>query len=548
MRPVHLSIAGLVMAVAALSGCPTQPVETDAGAVVGLRLQTAGGPVEVFKGIPYAAPPVGEMRWQPPGPAPSWEGIRPGFFATPPCMQGSGLLAASSIVPPSPDPCEDCLYLTVWRPANASEEPLPVMVWYHGGSFQSGTGDFPAYDGSALANQGVIVVTVNSRLGAFGYMAHPAFSAESPDGISGNYGVLDKIAALEWVQRNAAAFGGDPGNVTVFGISSGAMGVGCLLVSPLAEGLFHRAIMQGGSTWPLPPLRADVPGEDVPGEVFPGELPSAEEIGLVTAESLAISGTGPAAAAALRALPPADILEAENGSDIFAFRLGDNPTVDGVVIPEQPILMLQAGDFNRIPLLIGSNRDEASGYLVIYDEFLRWRAPQYTAFIHEFFGQDAEAILALYPPRGQFFVWAELNRLVTDIAFFAPARMFAHATAEAGLPAYRYYFTQRPGNIAGDVFGAHHAAEVPFVFNTLIARSHFTPEDRALARTMQRYWTRFAATGDPNGPGDPEWPLDSPDADTLLELGPQIGARSHYRQEEADILAQFLQGLYEAAR
>ena len=535
VRRVAMTGPWLLVALFALTGCPAVVVETESGAVAGLRMHSPHGPFEVFKGIPYAAPPIGELRWRPPEPAEPWHGILPAFEPPPPCLQDSGWLSFVSVVPPSPEPCEDCLYLNVWRPANAGHEPLPIMVWIPGGGFQGGTGDFPLYDGAPLNAEGVILVTVNFRVGTLGFLAHPALSAESPEGISGNYGMLDKIAALEWVQRNAAAFGGDPDNVTLFGISSGAMGIGALLATPMAEGLFHKAIIQGGPTWPLPPLRSDNPA-----------TASAEAIGQQTAAKLGINGNGPAAAAALRALPPDELLDATNDSDLFNLRLGDNPTVDGVIISGQPLLMLQAGEVNPVPLLIGANEDEASVYTVISDHFDQWGPADYEDFVLEFFAGDAHAILAEYPVSDP--IMPTLNRLVTDFAFVVPTRLYAHAAASHGAPVYRYHFTQRPGNIVGDIFGAHHAAEVPFVFDTLIGRSARDPGDRALAAAIRRYWTRFAKTGDPNGPGDPHWPQDTPATDTHLELGPQIRPGQHLRHDEAALLTPILQQYYEGAR
>ena len=526
-----------VLAAGLLAGCPTEPVELESGAVIGLRQWSPSGSAEVFKGIPYAAPPVGDLRWQPPEPPAAWDGVRAAFVAGPACAQSAGTMSSSALFLPSPDPCEDCLTLNVWRPAEPSDEPLPVMVWIHGGSFESGTGAFPVYDGSTFASKGMIVVTINYRLGSLGYLAHPALSAESPHGVSGNYGLLDQIAALQWVQDNAAAFGGDPDRVTVVGHSAGSMSVGFLLVSPLAEGLFQRAIMQSGVPWPALPLRSSDP------EV----IPSAEVEGLAWAEALGVQGDGPAAAEALRALPTVEILGIEIDIDPWDFRFAFSPSVDGVVLPDQPLLMMQAGDFNRVPLLIGSTRDEATVFMVGSNEFIRWRAAEYEAFVEDFLGIDAASVLALYPPPSGF-VFGGLNRLFSDFSMFALSRTTAKFVAAQALPVYPYYFTLRPANVAGEILGAHHGAEVPFVFDTLLPGSALTREDRELARAMQGYWARFIISGDPNGGEAPFWPPYDPETDAYLELGSEIRVDSRQPSGPLDTLEAILLRLNEDAR
>lgn len=539
MNAPRLALPGVLFALLALAACPPLPpapeVATDAGPVIGVSLGFRAD-VDAYKGIPYAAPPVGDQRWRPPAPAVPWEEPLDAAAFRAQCPQPSSTLGGREGEVRGVERCEDCLYLNVWRPSDAAPgADLPVMVWIHGGGFQTSSGGSPFYDGENLARRGVIVVTFNYRLGKLGFLAHPALSGEDPDNLSGNYGLLDQIAALEWVQRNIAQFGGDPGNVTIFGESAGGMSVGFLLVSPLTEGLFHRAVLQSGIPWPAPILDRATPMR-----------PSAEDEGLEIAASLGITGTGAAAAAALRAVPAEDLIGIAEELEPWELRVPYGPVVDGIVVPDQPMLLMQAGAFHRVPIMAGSNADEATLFLIGSEEYRVWRASQYLAFVNGFFGPDAAAVLALYPaPRA--FAFDQMNRLSSDFGMLTPTRMLVEAADAHGVPAFKYYFTRRPRNIGGDLLGSHHAAEIPFVFGNLFARSNISPNDRALSDLMQQYWIQFAATGNPNMRGMPFWPAYDTATDPHLELGDVVRAGAQLLKAEADLFIGILQAMYENA-
>ncbi|HEX6998113.1 MAG TPA: carboxylesterase family protein [Gammaproteobacteria bacterium] len=459
------------------------PIRLDAG-LLGAPAEVRDG-VQVFKGIPFAAPPVGELRWRAPQPVPEWEGVRPADRFGNVCIQppGQGRLNIA-VLPDSPPMGEDCLYLNVWTPADDANERLPVMVYFFGGAFTEGAGSVPLYDGTALAAKGAVVVTMNYRLGAFGFFAHPALTAESEHGASGNYGLMDMLASLRWVQRNIAAFGGDPDNVTVFGQSAGAMAIAALVSSPRAAGLFRRAISQSGA-WmglgPAPAMRTRA---------------SAEEAGRTAAAAV-----GAETAAELRALGADDVAQKLRGAGMI---------VDGWVIPEDPSAVFAAGRQNAVDVLVGSNRDEAS--------FLPGgtTAAQLEEQARARWGDLAEEFLALYPHATDAEAARSAAQSFSDGAFWH-MRLYADYQVQRGRRAWLYYFTQNPPAPDGQPpFPAAHAAEVPYVFANigelplfpdrslpdLAARS---APDLALADRMSSYWVNFARSGDPNGDGLPRW-------------------------------------------
>lgn len=523
MRSTYVRSMGLAFfAAVSMFGCSTDEVTIESGKVAGLHL-TGRNKVDVFKGIPYAAPPVGDLRWRPPQPVEPWEGVRECVEYGPACPQPStwGAAAKARRVDAM---SEDCLYLNVWRPSDTGNGGLPVMVWIHGGAFRRGAGSL--YDAEELASQGVVVVTINYRLGPFGFLAHPALSEESGEGVSGNYGLLDQIAALQWVHDNIAAFGGAPGNVTIFGESAGSMSVGCLLVSPLARGLFHRAIMESGIPWQLDLLRGDS-----------SNSATAEEKGMELASRLDVPGAGSEAAAALRAVDAETLLErafsAEDGLMPYT------PAVDGYLLKDQPLKLLRAGEFTPVPLMVGSNQDEGNLFLLAE----RWRhestEEEYTELAETYFGDWADDVLALYPPvAGE--MKEQLNRLFSDYFTFTPSRMTVRAVSEQVADTYFYYFTRTPNSILGRVLGAFHGAELAYVFGDLRGAPAWSPADRRLSRAMQAYWVRFAATGNPNGGGDISWPAYDAQSDQILELGKSISVHDHLLREQADLLEQIL--------
>lgn len=442
--------------------------------------------VRVFKGIPYALPPVGAARWKPPVAAPAWSGERDATRFGPACIQPQsrpGSVYSEGAITMS----EDCLSLNIWTPANAAKvgKGLPVFVWIHGGSLTTGAGSQAMYDGVKLAGRGLVVVTINYRLGVLGYFAHPSLSAESFEKVSGNYGLLDQVAALEWVKRNIAAFGGDPGNVTIAGESAGALSVMYLMATPRADGLFHKAIAQSAYMISTPELRQARFGND-----------SAEANGVKVAEA-----AGAADLAALRALPPETLRDA-------AAKIGYLPfgAIDGKVLPRQLVDTFDRGEQARVPILAGYNSGEIRS--------LRFLLPPpvdsatYERTIRERYGSFAEAFLKLYPASDP----GESALAITRDAMYGwTAQRLAEKQTAAGAPGYLYMFDH--GWPLASEFNLHgfHAAEIPFVFGTMAATPKLWPRppgrlvDARLADAMQGYWASFAKTGKPEARGAAEW-------------------------------------------
>jgi para-nitrobenzyl esterase len=442
---------------------------------------------------------------------------------------------------------EDCLYLNVWSPAKSADERLPVMVWIHGGSFETGSGSMEVYGGQNLAAKGMVVVTINYRLGPLGFLAHPALSAESAEGTSGNYGLLDQIAALEWVQKNVAGFGGDPANVTVFGESAGAISILDLLVSPLAEGLFARAIVQSG-------ILLDYGF----GVSTTGMLEGGEDAGVAFVEKLGIDGADTASAevlAQMRAKTPDELLAAAGtvaeDSSLMAQGLTWKPVVDGRLLLDLPTILWGSGARQNIPLLIGSNADEGNAFL----NGLTVSPEEYEAQMRKIFGDYADEALALYPVESEEDIVPAFSRMLTEVGFASTARFAARSmsapaalsaqAADSGAqpaPTYLYQFTRVPMDNA---MGAFHGVEIPYVFGNadlFTVLGQIEQADYDLSETIMGYWTRFAATGDPNGEGAPEWPRYDQASDEHLELGDTIQVGSGLYKEACD-LADRVRGL-----
>jgi para-nitrobenzyl esterase len=499
------------------------PIKTSSGLVSG-----AGAELSVFKGIPYAAPPVGELRWKPPVAPQSWTGVRAAVefgFACPQPAFAPWVL---------PKQNEDCLTLNVWTPAKKAGQKLPVMVWIHGGGFFVGAGSQSIYDGEALARRGAVVVTFNYRLGVLGFLAHPALTRESPHQSSGNYGLLDQIAALQWVHDNIAAFGGDPKRVTIFGESAGGTSVYMLLVSPLARGLFQRAIAESGA-WlyrPLSHLSQSWYGK-----------PPAEKLGADLGANLA----------ELRALPAEEVLKRGlRLPELFFDRGYDRrPIVDGWVIPDDPGALFDSGRYNRVPLLAGTNGDEATLFMQV--------APvntlaAYRDWARSTFGDsDGARLLELFPASADSELRQVASRITADSAFLHGARCVARAMSGTNR-VWMYHFTRVNGLGRAMKLGAFHGSEMAYAWGNLahpffdlpghpmtaVASKPdlFDARDHALSGEMNGAWVRFAATGDPNGPGLPSWPAYDRTGDRYLELGDKTAPAAKLREKELDFFDQ----------
>lgn len=482
MKKAGIFLKGLVLA--ALVSCasapdPSQAVRTETGTITG---KYADG-VTSYRGIPYAEPPVGDLRWKPPVPKASWDGTLNATRFGPACIQPrprSGSIYAN----PPDEISEDCLTLNVWK--KDSVEKAPVFVWIHGGSLVGGHGGEPIYDGARMAREGVIVVTINYRLGVLGYLAHPELSAESPDGTSGNYGLLDQIEALRWVKQNIAAFGGDPENVTVAGESAGALSILFLMSSPEARGLFHKAILQSAYMVTLPELKT----------AKHGQL-AAEDIGVWVASQVKATSVSE-----LRAADAEKLSAAAATAGYFPLA-----TIDGKVLTRQMVDTFDRGEQAPVPVIAGFNSGEIRS--------LRFLAPpppesaaEYEAKIRELHGDLADEFLRLYPstnlkeavlaaPRDSLYGWTA-SRLVRK----------QNAVGQAG---YLYYFDHTyPAASAMDLHGFH-GAEIPYIFGTMSLTPPYWPEIPA-SKTVQKlsthlmdFWTEFARTGKPSSPGAPEW-------------------------------------------
>ncbi|THD58486.1 carboxylesterase family protein [Phenylobacterium sp.] len=467
-------------------------VSTDTGR---LRGSTANG-IAAYEGVPYAAPPLGLLRWREPQPVQRWKGIRDATAFAPACLQ----LGVSMAGEPDPRTDEDCLYLNVWASAKRPRGQSPVMVFIPGGGYANGATSLPLYWGDRLARRGVVVVTVAYRLGALGYLAHPELTAESPHHSSGNYGLLDQIAALAWVKRNIAAFGGDPGRVTIFGQSAGAMSVSMLMASPLAQGLFQGAIGESGGLFE-------------PLQLAPSySLSVAERDGVSYAKSV-----GASSVAELRRLPGAALLHGEAGKVT-------HPVVEPYALPLSPYDAFVAGKQARVPVLVGWNAEEPRSLTDLGSV----RAATFTQDIRKAFGPLPSAMIDAYPHADDAQAVQARTGFERDLRFAWDDWTWARLQARAGPPAYVYRFERRPPFPAGSVradWGASHFAELWYVFDHLDQETWtWTSADRKLADAMAGYWVDFAKRGDPNGPGRPAWPRFKADDGAILRLNDLIAA------------------------
>ena len=544
------SMAAMAAAIGVGATAPPQPstiAQVDTGQLQGV----SDDGVLSFKGIPFAAPPVGELRWRPPQPAARWTGVRQAAEFGAPCMQGRGgpppaagaragapaAQGAPTAAPPAPPanvtaplgPSEDCLTLNVWRPADPAARNLPVMVWIYGGGFTGGSSSAPNTSGAQFAKQGVVLVAMNYRVGRFGFFAFPGLSAERPNENKGNYAYMDQIAALQWVKRNIAAFGGNPNNVTIFGFSAGGVSVHSMLASPQARGLFHKAIVESGgsrdSVLTARPMRAD--GAD------PNYPVSAETIGTQFAKSMGIEGTDQAALDKLRGLSADQILRgAPAQPGVNAPNYETTPILDGKLITETAETAYKGRRQPKVPLLLGSNSADTAGNRV--------RATTKEEFFNRFGKWSAQA-KAAYDPDGTTDLAVMVTRANDDFGQAEPAHFAADAFAANGSPVYLYRFSYVQTSMRDMMrTGAPHGGEIAYVFGTLSGGRGGAPtaEDLAVSRMAQGYWVNFAKTGNPNGAGLPEWPRHDPKKDLIFDFRPDgtAGAGPDVRKARLDVM------------
>lgn len=469
-----------------------QPVKVKTGLVSGT---TAGDPsIAVFKGIPYAAPPVGDLRWRAPRPAAAWQGIRKADQFSASCVQNIvterkpwtfEFMAHGEI-------SEDCLYLNIWTPAKSASEKHPVLLWMYGGGNVEGSASVPVYDGENLAKKGLVVVTINYRLGVFGFFTHPALTKEADT--SGNYGILDQVAALQWVKENIAAFGGDPALVTIAGQSAGASDAHTLVASPLAKGLFARAIEQSGSNIAAT-LRT---------------LPDQEKDGVRFAEA-----KGAHSLADLRAISWKDLM-VPVAADASGTALRFGPVVDGRLLPALPNEIFAQGKQNDVPELTGLNKDDLGGGVPHPDTTVE----AFEKSASQRYGDMSAAFLKLYPAGSKEQAGLSQNDSARDQMRTSMYLWALNRAKTAKTKAYTYYWDHTLPGPDADKYGAFHTSEVPYVFNSLAKSDRpFTDADHKIGEMMSSYWANFAMTGDPNGKGLAHWPSVSEKPGMTMELG-----------------------------
>jgi para-nitrobenzyl esterase len=469
-------------------------VKVTGGSVQGV----ANGNIVSFKGIPFAAPPTGENRWRAPQPVKNWQGVKHADTYAAGCMQDPSM---GVMLGAPPNVSEDCLYLNVWTPAHTPNDRLPVMVWIYGGAFAAGMTSIPVFDGTRFAQKGVVLVSIAYRVGPFGFLATPQLGREGRG--SGNYGLLDMIAALQWVKKNIDNFGGDPSRVTIFGESAGGIAVSMLCASPLARGLFHRAISESGGNF-QPPKYANEGGQNG----MPLKL--ADKLG-----EQFLSGLGTNDIKAARTLS-GDLIQREAGP---ALNVRFWPVFDGYVLPGDQYEQYELSRFNDTPVLIGTNSDEGA-------LFARpgVTAASFSSQVRDGYDQKASAILAAYPSSTDVEAATSSKNLFRDTAFAWPTWVWARLQSRVGKnPAYVYYFDHRTPATPD---GATHGAEIPYVFGNLDARQGSPPAAEAtLSERMMGYWVNFAKTGDPNGAGLPTWPVFTENTQQVMYFDGTVGPK-----------------------
>jgi len=503
LRNLHLLLLVAAAGMMASAALPSDETKIDSGKLKGASKDG----ITAFKGVPFAAAPVGDLRWRPPQPVKPWSDVRKATEYGPDCAQ---LPFPGDAAPLGVPPAEDCLYANVWVPDGSLGKKLPVMVWIYGGGFVNGGSSPSVYDGTQFARHDIVFVSFNYRVGRFGFFAHPALTKENPNEPKGNYGYMDQIAALQWVKRNAAAFGGDASNVTIFGESAGGGSVLTLMTSPLSQRLFKRAVVESGGG------RTLLMGQRFLSKQAPGGPPSAESIGVAFAKKNNIEGEDAAALAALRKIPEKDVVAGLNMASMNTPTYA-GPMIDGKVVVESPAEAYAAGRGAKVAFMIGANSaDIGFNFARTVDDLF---AP---------FGGDKVKALAAYNVTSATPVGQVAPIFGADQMMIEPARFAARLLASIGQPSYEYRFSYVAESMRSKVKGAPHATEIPFVFDTVEARygKDLTDADRAAAKAANAYWANFVKTGNPNGAGLPQWPAYSAKTDVIMDFtatGPVAG-------------------------
>lgn len=493
-------------------------IKTDSDFIVQLHSGPVSGRSESgvmeYLGIPYAAPPVGELRWKAPEDVAHWKQVRECTKFGPSCPQ-----------PNQKDNykySEDCLYLNVWTPAESADEKLPVMVWIHGGAFNFGSSSLPEYHGRNLALKGVVVVTVNYRLGPLGFLVHPLLSEESPNGVSGNYGLMDQIHALKWVRKNIAQFGGDPHNITIFGQSAGSRSVALQMISPLSEGLFHRAIAQSGGP---------IIGSEYLSPVFNGDMAAVKEMGVKLSGKLNCDKEKDILGAMRKKSADEIVAAADCRTGLFEEGLFFAPVFDGYVLPLNPQTAYTGGMQHDVPIITGSVLNEGNLYLANETDIT---TNKYQYFMESRFNSNLEEAIKMFPAKTDQEVPGAVDEVITAGANAYPARLIARCMEKKKSGAYLYQFTRRPDTKMARKLGVFHGVDLAYVFGNMGRSDGYNETDFALCETIMAYWVNFAKTGDPNGGNLPKWPLYSRETDLNMEFGDTVTINKNLYRAKCD--------------
>lgn len=518
MKKINQHILYILLFIGILSSCKIDVkksqllatnsiVTTESGKIAGVLLDSTTQLIS-YKGIPFAAPPVGDLRWKAPQPAPKWDGVKNCFEY--------GLSAPQTRLTKE-KMSEDCLFLNVWTTNQNKKKKQPVMVWIHGGGLNGGSGNMGGLDGSNIAKEGVVYVTINYRLGPWGFLAHPELSAESENGVSGNYGFLDQIAALKWVKNNIAAFGGDSNNVTIFGESAGGTSVTSLCASPMTDGLFHKAIIQ--SPW-LYGFTTRLAQPNITHLKKPlANALSAENFGKKWVDTYAKKEGDGTLLEKMRAM---DAIDITLNSPYYETRV----TIDNQFLNNYPELIFKEGKQKQIPMMIGTTSEEGNFFM----PFIKQKNhTEFTNTIANFYKEGANTVAQNYKNDK---IKQGISKFITDSWFLEPARQLIHGAVNSGNKVYQYEFTK--ANEARPAFGAIHASEIVYVFGNL--RKNASDADRELSKNMMAYWTQFAKTGNPNKEGLNNWPSYDMGSRLYQELGTEIKTKNNLRDDECDAI------------